>query len=532
MVEDARDGMESVSCLAPEPLSRIGILRNSPEHCMDRTLMDEKQDLEMSYPPTPDPFSAPSTRRNPSQTQPSDGDSHAHSDLSSPPPNDDASFASANSRNYFGSSADHYAPDPDPTQHADVSGELYTRVPSTSDQIRIDSRGINNPAAGRKSSEVLLTPPTSDNHPLFTPPLSNDGFVPVGQEPRSTDRNGSSAHFDPYSRYSSANFSTVTSNADYSDDDSQRVLHRNDGSNGSGRRGSNLAAYDSAMDYQVKDERSGIISGGEKLRKRPPPVGNFWTRQSPRAKKFLIFLLVLAIIIIAVVAGTVSSMVRRNAGSRSNAANENEGTPTTAPVQPDTGVVPDAPSVPTGRNTTINWRTAASGGNGSTVYTADGSSFIYNSTFGQSFLPALCPPLLTCVMLRWILERHSVQQHRSGATRHSHDCYSMFVFPYVRLLPLVTDRHRYAGDYSRNRIYGVNVGGCVSILSELNDLLTSALQMAAGRALHRSGLVRALQYGRWRTGHERRCQRRMDFIGRSRCESRYDDGGALQDIHR
>ena len=336
----------------------------------------------MSYPPTPDPFSAPSTRRNPSPSQPADLESHANSHPS-PSPNDDASFASANSRNYFGSSADHYAPDPDPTQHADVSGELYARVPSTPEQIHSESAGMSNPAAGRKSSEVLLTPPSSDNHPLFTPPLLNDGFVPVGQEARSTDRNGSSAQFDPYSRYSSANFSTVTSTADFSDDDSQRVLHRGDGSHGSGgRRGSNLAAYDSAMDYQVKDERSGIMTGGEKLRKRPTAAGGFWSRQSPRAKKLLIVFLVLAIIIIAVVAGTVSSMVNRNAGSRSNAVSGSEGTTPTAPVEPDTGVVPDAPSVPTGGNVTINWRTASTGGNGSTVYTADGSSFIYNSTFG------------------------------------------------------------------------------------------------------------------------------------------------------
>lgn len=341
----------------------------------------------MSYPPTPDPFSAPSTRRNPTTSQPSDAGSHAHSDLSSPPFEEDAS---ANSRNYFGSSVDHYAPDPDHTQHADVSGELYARVPSTPEQISTENQGMSNSTTGRKSTEVLLTPPTSDNHPLFTPPLLNDGFVPVGTEPRATDRNGSSAQFDPYSRYSSANFSTVTSTGEFSDDDSQRVLHRMDGSNGTGgRRGSNLA-YDSAMDYQVKDERSGIIGGGggEKLRKRPAAGGSFWSRQTPRAKKILILLLVIAIIIIAVVAGTVSSMVRRNAGSRSNVAFDDGGTQPTAPVEPDSGVVPDAPTVPTGNNATINWRTASTGGNGSTVYTADGSSFIYNSTFGQSSLLA------------------------------------------------------------------------------------------------------------------------------------------------
>ena len=350
----------------------------------------------MSYPPTPDPFSAPSTRRNPNTSQLSDAGSNAHSDLSSPPFEEDAS---ANSRNYFTSSVDHYTVDPDHTQHADVSGELYARVPSTPEQIRTETQGFENSATGRKSTEVLLTPPTGDNHPLFTPPLLNDGFVPVGTEPRATDRNGSSAQFDPYSRYSSANFSTVTSTADFSDDDSQRVLHRNDGSNGSGgRRGSNLAAYDSAMDYQVKDERSGIIAGGgEKLRKRPAAAGGFWSRQTPRAKKIILLLLVIAIIIIAVVAGTVSSMVRRNAGSRSNVAVDDGGTQPTAPVEPDSGVVPDAPSVPTGNNATINWQTAATGGNGSTVYTADGSSFIYNSTFGQFSVPSCFATLLLMV---------------------------------------------------------------------------------------------------------------------------------------
>ncbi|GAA5828566.1 hypothetical protein JCM11251_000853 [Rhodosporidiobolus azoricus] len=99
--------------------------------------------------------------------------------------------------------------------------------------------------------------------------------------------------------------------------------------------------------------------------------GGWWSRKSSRAKKLWIAALVLLLVIIAVAvavpAAIVSSNNSKNKSSEEKARDENDGT------QKD---------IPTGATPVTDWRTAAYGGNGSMVYMEDGSSFMYNNSFG------------------------------------------------------------------------------------------------------------------------------------------------------
>lgn len=88
-------------------------------------------------------------------------------------------------------------------------------------------------------------------------------------------------------------------------------------------------------------------------------------------KKIILFGLLAAIIIIAVAVAVPAAVVSKNKGDNknNNVSSANDGT--------EKGI----PTSSTDSN--VDWRTAAYGGNGSTVYMENGESFIYNNTFGE-----------------------------------------------------------------------------------------------------------------------------------------------------
>ncbi|GAA6012764.1 hypothetical protein JCM11491_002554 [Sporobolomyces phaffii] len=107
---------------------------------------------------------------------------------------------------------------------------------------------------------------------------------------------------------------------------------------------------------------SGSGSGG-----RGGAGGSWWSRQSSRAKKLLLFGILAAIIIIAVAVAVPAAVVSGGKKKNNNVAS-NDGT---------------QEGIPTGAtDSKVDWKTAAYGGNGSTVYMENGDSFMYNNTFG------------------------------------------------------------------------------------------------------------------------------------------------------
>jgi len=128
--------------------------------------------------------------------------------------------------------------------------------------------------------------------------------------------------------------------------------------------------------------------------------GGWWSRKSSRAKKLILFGLLAAIIVIAV-AVAVPAAVMNNGKDKSNAVSEaNDGT---------------QEGIPTGATAeNIDWRTAAYGGNGSTVYMENGESFMYNNSYGESTLLCLFRfAFLTRLEFdcRWLLGQHSLQRY-------------------------------------------------------------------------------------------------------------------------
>ncbi|GAA5890506.1 hypothetical protein JCM6882_002943 [Rhodosporidiobolus microsporus] len=98
--------------------------------------------------------------------------------------------------------------------------------------------------------------------------------------------------------------------------------------------------------------------------------GGWWSSKSSRAKKLWIAALLLLVIIIAVAvavpAAVVTSNKNKNNSAEEKAREANDGTDK---------------EIPTAANP-VDWSTAAYGGNGSMIYLEDGSSFMYNNSFG------------------------------------------------------------------------------------------------------------------------------------------------------
>ncbi|GAA5832811.1 hypothetical protein JCM5353_008342 [Sporobolomyces roseus] len=97
--------------------------------------------------------------------------------------------------------------------------------------------------------------------------------------------------------------------------------------------------------------------------------GGWWARKSSRTKKFILFGLLAAIIIIAVAVAVPAAVVSNSGKNKNNdVSSANDGT---------------EKGIPTGATSeNIDWRTAAYGGNGSTIYMENGQSFMYNNSYG------------------------------------------------------------------------------------------------------------------------------------------------------
>lgn len=117
--------------------------------------------------------------------------------------------------------------------------------------------------------------------------------------------------------------------------------------------------------------RAAASAGGRKGR---ADGGSFWTRN----KRLLIIAGIIALIVIAVaVAVPIATTSKKS--NKAGSANDNQ---SSTPTSEATATATSAKGVPTG-TTGADWKTAAVGGDGSLIYVEDGSTFVYNNTFGS-----------------------------------------------------------------------------------------------------------------------------------------------------
>ena len=175
---------------------------------------------------------------------------------------------------------------------------------------------------------------------------------------------------DPFHRYSAMNASGTPSfaNSDFNDGDSSRQLNPT-------RPRSNLAygSYDD-KDYG-ETSTAGLVANRSRLRRSSKESESGLSR-----KKRIIIVVVLLAVIVAAAVGAAVAIVNRN--SKSNVAESAR--PDSPPADDATATATDYAASPTATRRPNESRNLAVGRDGSTVYLDDGSSFIYNNTFGQS----------------------------------------------------------------------------------------------------------------------------------------------------
>ena len=268
------------------------------------------------------------------------------------------------------------------------SGEGIRSIPTYS---RANSSGIG------AESTPMLRATSSGSFTELPHPLSPT-FTPSHSP--ALDVHG--AANDPFNRYSSMNQSETPSfaNSDFNDGDSSRRL----------RPKSNLAygSYDNGS-YDDKDYAglpgAGLAASGWKLR-RSGHVGK--EESSNRKKKILIAALVLLAIIIAAAVGTAVTLTNRN--NKSNVASAVD--PGSPPSDDSTATATNSAASPTATRRPNESRNLAVGRDGSTVYLDDGTSFIYNNTFGSSSSFRLVDSRAEADPAdRWSLERDSLQRY-------------------------------------------------------------------------------------------------------------------------
>jgi hypothetical protein len=394
----------------------------------------------MSYPPTPDPFSIPSSRSIPSnlhKSQPQSSSSYRDNRDDSedePTPPNSSQFPGS-------SSADNYG-----------STDAYSRFPNQEDD---DTRSFHSFAAPShqdtlNSERSPMIP--SNHHPLFAssgPDTIDHDSRPFSRAADTYDHSNSSnsprdsmltskellgsnyggAAYRINSRdISSASMQSIDNESDR-DDDSHRGLYTGAGSGGDGhetpeharghtRRGSNLAYsyYDDGNEGNNEKYASGGLAGvsvgrddaemmriNDGLRPRVEKTSR-WSKMSSKAKKWIIFGVLAILILIAIVAGVTVSMMQRSQSAASASSNDriaplptNNANPT-ATVATRSNIITTtrvAPSAVPTQDPVINWRTAAVGAHGSTIYAANNDTFIYNNTFGMS-----CHSSLLLVLVR------------------------------------------------------------------------------------------------------------------------------------
>ncbi|KAM0747725.1 glycoside hydrolase [Meredithblackwellia eburnea MCA 4105] len=104
--------------------------------------------------------------------------------------------------------------------------------------------------------------------------------------------------------------------------------------------------------------------------------GGFFSRLSSRARKWLIVAIVLAIVLVAVIVAVPVAI------TQSNNKSQNAKAATTGASSSGKGSSSGSGSSAGAQPTSSDPRQAYTGGDGSTVYASDGTSFIYNNSFG------------------------------------------------------------------------------------------------------------------------------------------------------
>ncbi|GAA5941415.1 glycoside hydrolase family 5 protein [Sporobolomyces koalae] len=139
----------------------------------------------------------------------------------------------------------------------------------------------------------------------------------------------------------------------------------------------NLAPMQAYRDKEYAASGLGSATGAvPTLRKKHGSSGSssrgegtgWWSRKSSRAKKLILLAVLAAIIVIAIAVAVPAAVASNKNKKNNNVSQSNDGT--------EAGI----PTSSTDSN--VDWRTAPYGGNGSTVYMANGESFVYNNTFG------------------------------------------------------------------------------------------------------------------------------------------------------
>lgn len=208
------------------------------------------------------------------------------------------------------------------------------------------------------------------------PRFADDNHYPERQSPAMSS---SWSNQDPYGRYDNHESSLAghDSVANLSMDGQSRMgLHS--------RQGSNLGyGYSDKNEYDdgSSARRAGALGAGAGAVGGTPGKGGFWSRLSSRAKKFIIIGLVLALLLIAAAVAIPVAITQVNDNKKSELAADG-GASSSRRTSTSHSVVSAPSGVPTGTTGSTDWRTAPWGGDGSTIYMEDGTSFQYNNTFG------------------------------------------------------------------------------------------------------------------------------------------------------
>lgn len=235
----------------------------------------------------------------------------------------------------------------------------------------------------RSSADLYASVPTHeayDGHPTTTPPPQ---FVDENHYPIRRDSTLGSFGMDddPYgTRYGS----TTASFANFADLDGQSQVGLNTIGRGESYTGQPYGSGGAGGDKYEEEAFNGagpVLPKQRQLKRGGAAAGSggFWSRLSSRGRRLLIIgaivLLILIIIAVAVPAAVVTSQ---------RDDNKSEAVDNSADITSNSIVAPAPSGVPTGdANDKVDWRTAAYGGDGSIVYTEDGTSFQYNNSFGK-----------------------------------------------------------------------------------------------------------------------------------------------------
>ncbi|KAM0787105.1 hypothetical protein ACM66B_006360 [Microbotryomycetes sp. NB124-2] len=237
----------------------------------------------------------------------------------------------------------------------------------------------------RSSADLYASVPTQDAYDgASTPPphFVDDNHYPIRRD-STMGSFGMDSYRDPYGSQPYAGpASTTTSFANLADYDGSQIGLNTFGRDGQHGPGGGAGAGGMYGD-KYEDETSTGTPKQRSLKRggAHAGAGGFWSRLSSKGRKMLIVGAV-ALLLVIIIAVAVPAAVVTTSRDKSESTDNNQ----QDSAKPSShSIVASAPSgVPTGGSDggNVDWRTAAVGGDGSTVYMEDGTSFIYNNTFG------------------------------------------------------------------------------------------------------------------------------------------------------